>query len=583
MRRKASAVARAAPFFARLRPAGTRGTHRPYVALGSKPSRTFRAGCPSFGGQLTDLCPRTTPWFRPASQAFVPHGRACTEPSARAVRPLAASEPAFAHHRHRLCASTHRAVWRHRPRSRSVALIRRLISLAAAEYERLPRFPAHSAPLRGACAPSDLPCCVAGIVISEHNRSIGSSNQPVRSAAQPFVQPDALRLATPSSGRRLTQSLDLTVPTRSRHMKLDDFLQHNRVDADTWKKASIDWQMLCAIASDHDTHSDRLRDAAELLARVLQRFSAVHSVRWRVKDTQHLLVKIVRKRAQGSTKYADISPNNYFEIVTDLVGLRALHLFKDDCFVINRALLAVWQPTEPPIAYVREGDPEDLTTRFRDHGLEVRKHPAGYRSVHYVVSTRPLNRTVLAEVQVRTIFEEGWSEIDHRVRYPTFSNNPLVNYFLTIFNRLSGSADEMGTFVQGLTKELGDLEARIHQAAQDREAALTAMDKTLKEFDAQKKQDAATNAKLAALQEEVTKLRRQPSLDDIFASRYRESPGLLNVIDSLKQYDTGLRLPLASSLNLYDPNTSAVRLATIAEQLAKITPPGSINLTGPKK
>jgi ppGpp synthetase/RelA/SpoT-type nucleotidyltranferase len=351
-------------------------------------------------------------------------------------------------------------------------------------------------------------------------------------------------------------------------MNLDAFLQRNRIDTATWAKAAIDWQTLSAIASDHNSHLDSLRDAAELLARVLQRSSAVHSVRWRVKDTEHLLAKIVRKRAEENTKYAAISPDNYYEVVTDLVGLRALHLFKDDCFAINRDLLAVWPPIEPPIAYVREGDPEDLTTRFRDHGLEVHKHPAGYRSVHYVVSTRPLNRTVLAEVQVRTIFEEGWSEVDHRVRYPDFSDNSLVNYFLTIFNRLSGSADEMGTFVQGLTKELGDLEARSHQAAQEREAALTAMDKTLKELDAQKKQDAATSTKLAALQDEITKLRRQPSLDDIFASRHRDSPGLFASLDSLNKSDSGSFVKLGESLKLSTFGTSTDGLSkTIAESV----------------
>ena len=119
MRRIASTVARIASVFARLHPVGARAAHPPFVALASKPRRTFRAGCPSFGGQRTDFCPRTPPWPCAVSQAFVAHGCACAGPSARAVRPLAASEPAFAHHRHHLSSSTFRAMLRHRPRSRS--------------------------------------------------------------------------------------------------------------------------------------------------------------------------------------------------------------------------------------------------------------------------------------------------------------------------------------------------------------------------------------------------------------------------------------------------------------------------------
>jgi hypothetical protein len=115
IRRMAFTSARIAPALARWHPVGMRSARRPSVALASTPRLTFRAGCPSFGGQRTDFCPRTTPWPCATSQPFVAHGRACAQPSARAVRPLAASEPVFAHHRHHLSTSTYRAMWRHRP------------------------------------------------------------------------------------------------------------------------------------------------------------------------------------------------------------------------------------------------------------------------------------------------------------------------------------------------------------------------------------------------------------------------------------------------------------------------------------
>ena len=129
-------------------------------------------------------------------------------------------------------------------------------------------------------------------------------------------------------------------------------------------------------------------------------------------------------------KYLEIAPENYFEIVTDLVGVRALHLFKDECFAIGDAISKTWTVSETPVAYVRQGDPQALTEKFRSNGWTVKEHPAGYRSVHYVVSTKPLQRTIFAEMQVRTIFEEGWSEIDHRVRYlshPGRSYGRLLN------------------------------------------------------------------------------------------------------------------------------------------------------------
>lgn len=275
----------------------------------------------------------------------------------------------------------------------------------------------------------------------------------------------------------------------------DSFLQKNHIAPETWDASNIEWDVLQEIAKDHSQQLDRLRDSAELFAKIIQRFPEVHSVRWRVKDTDHLLEKIIRKRASGNIKYSEITPINYFEIVTDLVGVRALHLFKDECFAIDNLLQNEWKPVENPIAYVRAGDTEDLTSNFKNHGFEVSTHPAGYRSVHYIFSTQPLQRRVFAEVQVRTIFEEGWSEIDHRVRYPNFSNEQLVSYFLTIFNRLAGSADEMGTFVQNLTYRLDEHNTQIATANDQKEEAFDKMEKVLHDLEQMKEKDVETSKK----------------------------------------------------------------------------------------
>lgn len=346
-------------------------------------------------------------------------------------------------------------------------------------------------------------------------------------------------------------------------MSLQDFLSRNRIEAAVWEKSGLSWDQLQAIGADHDAQRERLRDSAEFFARIIQRFPTVHSVRWRIKNTEHLLEKIVRKREAGHEKYKSIDKSNYFEIVTDLVGLRALHLFKDDCFSIDEHLRSVWTPAETPIAYIREGDPQDLVDRFSQLGLEVKEHPAGYRSVHYVCSTQPMQRKVFAEVQVRTIFEEGWSEIDHRVRYPNFSDDKLVSYFLTIFNRLAGSADEMGTFVQGLTRALSEFDSNLVHAHKEKEEALAAMDKVLSELDALKKQDTETKTKVTSLQKEVEKLRRLPALGDVLSPTSRNAlSSLVGLESSLASYGAGIGRPgnaLAEALRLSERPGDALR------------------------
>ena len=256
---------------------------------------------------------------------------------------------------------------------------------------------------------------------------------------------------------------------------LEDFLSRNRIERAKWEGAAIEWELLHAIATAHEEQLEHLRTVAELLARIIQTLEPVHSVRWRVKTSDHLLEKIIRKRFDQNEKYLNIERSNYNEVVTDLVGVRALHLFKEQCFPIDALLRSIWEPIEIPIVYIRDGDRDE---QFRSAGFDVKRHSAGYRSVHYVIESRPTERIVRAEIQVRTIFEEGWSEIDHKIKYPNYSKSDLVEYFLGIFNRLAGSADEMGSFVQGLSNELSKLDEQLLQANAERDSSLRRVDET---------------------------------------------------------------------------------------------------------
>ncbi len=116
--------------------------------------------------------------------------------------------------------------------------------------------------------------------------------------------------------------------------------------------------------------------------------------------------------------------------------------------------MGTWPRHEEPIAYYREGDPNEILDTFRENGLTPEKHEAGYRSIHYLIETQPTKDTYIVELQIRTLIEEAWSEIDHLVKYPYGTSNPIISNFLDIFNRLAGSADEMGTFIMRLESSL---------------------------------------------------------------------------------------------------------------------------------
>ena len=63
-----------------------------------------------------------------------------------------------------------------------------------------------------------------------------------------------------------------------------------------------------------------------------------------------------------------------------------------------------------------------------------------YRSVHYILKYRGM----YLEVQVRTLFEEGWGEIDHHILYPYKKQNPMLTEFSELLNRLAGMGGRNG-------------------------------------------------------------------------------------------------------------------------------------------
>lgn len=109
---------------------------------------------------------------------------------------------------------------------------------------------------------------------------------------------------------------------------------------------------------------------------------------------------------------------------------------------------------ERPKVYRRNGD-----TRIYDDTLIDIKSDGIYRSLHYIIKYRGY----YVEIQGRTLFEEGWSEIDHDIVYPYFKDDMMLKDFSTLLNRLSGMADEMSSYFRRMRDERRSIEEQIEQ------------------------------------------------------------------------------------------------------------------------
>jgi len=134
-----------------------------------------------------------------------------------------------------------------------------------------------------------------------------------------------------------------------------------------------------------------------------------HQINFRIKDRNSLSNKLLKK----NNKYTELSE------ITDLVGLRIITYFEDD---IDR------------IAEIFNKEYEiDLPNSVDKRKIDSDKF--GYRSLHYVASLSKERAKLTAykkykglkfEVQIRSILQHSWAEIEHDLGYKGENEIPLT-------------------------------------------------------------------------------------------------------------------------------------------------------------
>ncbi len=228
------------------------------------------------------------------------------------------------------------------------------------------------------------------------------------------------------------------------------FLEKYSLTSEKLQQYGISWQNLIEIYDHYQEIRASLLPTAKYIAEELENVPQVHTVRYRLKETDHLIEKIIRKKKLNPS--LQINKSNYQEIITDLIGVRAIHLFKQDWVAIHKFILSSWDLKSSPEAYVRCTTPENLLEDYRKNQCEILTHPFGYQSIHYLILLQNHKADRIVEIQVRTILEEAWSEIDHQIRYPYENVNPLLSEYLKIFNGLIEQLDQMGSLISSLKK-----------------------------------------------------------------------------------------------------------------------------------
>ena len=252
-------------------------------------------------------------------------------------------------------------------------------------------------------------------------------------------------------------------------MEQQAFLSEYGISEQDLTEANISWEELALIEEEYLKIEHTMRDLGksfidDYLYDIEK--AGIHSYRYRTKEPEHLLEKIIRKRIERPEKYKHLDHTNFYKYVTDLIGIRVFFLYREDWIHFHRYITKRFENepeqyvvdrlrdfdedqnhyyiAERPKAYKRTGD----SKIYNDDEIDIITDGI-YRSLHYIVKYKGY----YVEIQGRTLFEEGWSEVDHDIVYKEAQDDEMIRDYSGLLNRLSGLADEMSSYFRRLKNE----------------------------------------------------------------------------------------------------------------------------------
>jgi len=191
-----------------------------------------------------------------------------------------------------------------------------------------------------------------------------------------------------------------------------------------------------------------------LIKSLIGQVVSTHQISFRIKDRDSLSTKLIRK----NHKYISIKD------ITDIVGLRIVLYFEDDIDRIAEI-------------FKKEFD-IDIPNSIDKRQVEADKF--GYRSLHYVAS---LNKTRLSlteykkfkglkfEVQIRSILQHSWAEIEHDLGYKGESEIPQTAK--RTFYRVAALLEQADIEFVKLRQEISEYEQIIKEQIVTDSASVT--------------------------------------------------------------------------------------------------------------
>ena len=214
-----------------------------------------------------------------------------------------------------------------------------------------------------------------------------------------------------------------------------------------------------------------------------------YAYKFRVKTSESLLEKVYRKIAK--------KPKYCVTTITDVIGIRLVTLFKSEMLDVYKKLIEFtaketsddsselkFIPPEEVIVYRGKSIIEDLYNDikeisgkfFPDLKVQSEASVAGYSSIHVIcrrnkrIEHTPENYFLPIEIQIRTVFEDAWGEIEHKYGYnhrmgkaedPSIVSSPHIRNHLRVLKDFTDACMEYAECIRKETQRSNAIEQPV--------------------------------------------------------------------------------------------------------------------------
>lgn len=174
----------------------------------------------------------------------------------------------------------------------------------------------------------------------------------------------------------------------------------------------------------------------------------IYFSKWRVKKPESAYLKVKRK-------------GRSYKTLTDYGGMRLLCLFESDMVKIHDFLLSLFIEMEYDLYeciiynFDRKGDmyfalKQSEQKHFPGHFMSSDSKMSGYKSIHYLVYTK---EGLYIEVQLRTLVQDVWGELEHALSYKNGSAHPHIKKSFYLLAKDLENVDDMLSYLKDLEEK----------------------------------------------------------------------------------------------------------------------------------